>query len=84
MEGSAEFLAKVTLAFVMYSETPSGRSYSMEGRPDEAIYDLDVVLAACKKHLGGQDLDGDQRKRLEAVAQAIEQTLANEARINNA
>jgi KAP family P-loop domain len=79
MEGSAAFLAKVTLGFVMYSETSSGRSYSMEEQPDEDIYDLNVVLAACKKHLGGRELDEDQRKRVEAVAQAIKQMLANQA-----
>jgi hypothetical protein len=85
MESSAEFLAKVTLGFVIYSEAPSGRSYSMEERPDEAIYDLNVVLAACKKHLGGRDLDEDQRRRVEAVAEAIRQIiLANQASINDA
>jgi hypothetical protein len=84
MEGSAAFLAKVTLGFVMYSPTTSGREYSMSELPDKDLYDLNVVLAACTKHLGGQDLDEDQRKRISVVAQAIEQTLADQANTNAA
>jgi hypothetical protein len=84
MEGSAAFLAKVTLGFVMYSQTSSGRSYSMDIRPDEDLYDLNVMLAACKKHLGGRDLNEDQRMRVEVVTQAIGQILADQANTNTA
>jgi len=76
MEGSAEFLAKVTMGMVSYSLSGSERTYSMSERPDEDLYDLSTLLAACKKHLAGPDLNQDQRNRVIAVERAVEQMLA--------
>jgi hypothetical protein len=76
MDASAEFLAKVTLGFVSYSISSRERSYSMRERPDPDLYDTDAVLAACRKHLAGNDLNQDQRNRIQVVAKAIEKMLA--------
>lgn len=50
----------------------------MSERPDEDLYDLNVMLKACKKHLEGRDLDEDERNMVGVVAQAIEQMLATQ------
>ena len=76
VQASAEFLARATLGLVAYTISTPEPIYSMTERPDADLYDLDVMLAACKKHLAGKDLNRDQRNRVEVVAQAIEQGFA--------
>jgi hypothetical protein len=75
MERSAEFLVKVVKGFVSFSVSSSQREYAMSEKPDEDLYDLNVLLNACKKHLNGRDLHGDDRRMIEAVVPALEQML---------
>jgi hypothetical protein len=80
MECSAEFLVKVSMGFVRYSTSTTRRHYEMIERPDEDLYDLNVMFKACKNHLDGRDLDEDERNMVGVVAQAVEQMLAAQGR----
>jgi hypothetical protein len=75
INASAEFLAKVTMGLVRFSTSTPERVYQMNERPDEELYDLNALLAACKKHLAGNDLTQDQRNRVGAVARDVERML---------
>lgn len=72
VQASAEFLAKVTMGMVSYSLSSRQRSYSMDTQPDPDLYDLEVLLAAARKHLAGRELDTDQRNRITVVADRLE------------
>lgn len=76
MESSANFLVKALKGFVQYTVSSSPRDYSLSERPDEDLYDLNVMLKACKKHLEGQELDADGRNMVSAVTEALEQMLS--------
>ena len=76
MNSDAKFLAKVALGMVGVSVSSSGRVYSVHERPDERLYDLRDVHNACQKHLAGQDLNDDERKRVTVVAKAVGEMLA--------
>src|ERR1700740_2581997 len=76
VDASAQFLAKVTLGLVSYTISSRERSYSMRERPDSDLYDLGAILAACQKHLAADELNQDQRNRIQVVANAIEEMLA--------
>ena len=78
MERSADFLVKVIKGFTSYSVSSSPREYQVVERPDEDLYDLNVILKACKNHLEGQVLDEDERSMVGVVLQAVEQMLAQE------
>jgi hypothetical protein len=78
MQRSAEFLVKVVKGFVSFSVSSSQREYALSEKPDEDLYDLNVLLNACKNHLNGRDLDGDDRRMIEVVARAVEQMLAQQ------
>ncbi len=80
MECSAEVLVKVTMGFVRYSTSTTRRYYELSERPDEDLYDLNVMLKACKTHLDGRGLDEDERNVVGVVAQAVEQMLAAQER----
>ena len=84
MDANAEFLAKVTLGFVSYSISNRERSYSMGERPDPDLYDLHAILAACQKHLAGNELNQDQRNRVQVVTNAVEELLAMPQKIERA
>jgi hypothetical protein len=75
MNGSAEFLAKVALGFVRYTISSRERSYEMSREPDPDLYDFSALLAACRKHLAGTDLNQDQHDRIRVVAQAVDELL---------
>jgi len=79
MDTSAEFLSKLTMGFVGYPLGTAERVYSMRERPDPDLYDLNLVLAASKKHLAGQQLSTDARSRIEAVAKGTEGYLKQDA-----
>ena len=80
MEASADFLATATKSLTSYTTSSDGsRFYEVHARPDEALYDLSLLLAACQKHLAGDVLNGDQRKRASAVAKAVEIMLQADA-----
>ena len=76
MNSAAKFLAKVALGMVGVSVSSSGRVYSVHERPDERLYDLRDVHNAYQKHLAGQDLNDDERKRVTVVAKAVGEMLA--------
>jgi hypothetical protein len=78
MERSAEFLVKVAKGFVSFSVSSSQREYALSEKPDEDLCDLNVLLNACKNHLNGRVLDGDDRRMIEVVKRAVEQMLAEQ------
>src|SRR5262245_20049108 len=73
---SPSFLAKVALGMVVYSVSTRGRVYQMGERPDEDLYDLDQLLAACRKHLAGEKFNSDESNRVRTIADGIECLLA--------
>jgi hypothetical protein len=77
MDSSADFLSKLTLGLVSHTIGTAEPEYSMDDRPDAELYDLDAILAASKKHLGGNELTKDARNRIEVVARAIESLKQN-------
>jgi hypothetical protein len=79
MEQSAQFLAKVTKGMVSYSISSRERTYTMRERPDEALYDLNVVLTSCKKHLESADVSGDEKNRIRVVASGVERMVDERA-----
>lgn len=84
MDTSAEFLATATKGLVGISYSGVGRAYSVHDRPDKEFYDLDKLLAACRKHLAGDKLDEDQRNRVNAISQAVEKILRADAATQDA
>lgn len=77
MNDSAQFLATATLGLVAYSLSRRERSYSVHNRPDETLFDLEVLRASCRKHLAGTELNADQRQRVGVVVDAVERLLAD-------
>ncbi len=69
---SADFLSKLTLGLVSYTVGTAETTYIVDPRLDPELYDLDTILAASRKHLGGNELTKDARNRIEVVARAIE------------
>ena len=76
MIDSAQFLATTTMGLVAYSLTNRERQYNVRSRPDEALYDLEVLQMACRKHLAGTELNADQRNRIGVVVDAVDEILA--------
>jgi hypothetical protein len=79
MLGSAQFLAKVTMPLVSYSISTRERVYTMDVRPEESLYDLQVLREACRKHLASSELNQDQHNRIRAVAMGIEKIIEMDA-----
>jgi hypothetical protein len=66
------FADQVAKTLLSESFSDRGRKYSLRNNPDEAIYDLPALLAACKRHLQDANLKIDQRERLEALAKGLD------------
>ena len=81
MQRSAEFLVKVVKGFVSISVSSSQLEYALSEKPNEDLYDLNVLLDACKNHL---ILDVDDRRMIEAVKRAVEHILAEQHTIPSA
>lgn len=76
MIDSAKFLATATMALVAYSISSRERSYSVRSRPDETLFDLEVLYSSCQRHLAGTELNADQQKRVTVVQDAVARILA--------
>jgi hypothetical protein len=79
MMDSAQFLARATLGLVSHSLSTRERVYSLRERPDESLYDLQVLKDASQKHLASSELDTDQRNRITVVAEGIERIMESDA-----
>jgi hypothetical protein len=68
-EADAVDFAKISLGYLAYSTTATGRFYivSRTGDPDPAIT-LDEARALARRHLDDPRLDADERARLQALA----------------
>lgn len=75
MSESAQFLATTAMGLVAYSIGSRERRYSVDTSIDETLYDLEVLCAACQKHLAGAELNPDQRNRVGVVADAVDRIL---------
>jgi hypothetical protein len=56
----------------------SGHAYTINEQPDEDLYDLKVLLAACRKHLSGTDLDEDEKNKVSAMRHGLEKIITDE------
>lgn len=79
VDGSSGLLAKIATGLVGESmSSDSGHAYTMNERPDEDLYDVKVLLAACRKHLLGTDLDQEQRNIVSAMMHGLEKIITDE------
>lgn len=76
---SEEFMAKACLSLVRYTTGSDGRHYEMTGRPDSRVYDLEMFIAAGKKHLNNDCLTKDQRRLITAVVHGSETFLQQDS-----
>jgi hypothetical protein len=72
----AQFLAKAAWGLVSYSMMRRERTYHVRERPDDSLYDIQVLHDACKKHLAGTELNSDERNRVAAVLEAVDRILS--------
>lgn len=76
MMRSPEFMVKVGQGLLTYSVGSRVRQYHMREVPDLAIYDLEVILTAGKKHLAHAALDEDARNVISELVRGVEQILS--------
>jgi len=73
---SAEFMAKAGQGLLTHTLGRRVRHYRMQQAPDPAIYDLEQILAAGRKHLAHSTLDEDARKVISALVIGAEEFLS--------
>lgn len=69
------FMAKVAFGFISYSVGTQVRRYTMREQPDPALYDLNILISAGKRHLQSCKLDDDKTALLTEVVRGAEQLL---------
>ena len=79
MRESAKFLAKAAMGLVSYSLGRGERSYTLRDRPDETLYDLQVLKDATLRHADSSELNHDERNRIRSVSKGVERILQDDA-----
>jgi KAP family P-loop domain len=79
MMGDAKFLAKTTMGLVSYSLGTGERSYTLRERPDETLYDLQILKEATDRHANSSELGNDERNRLRSVGEGVDRILQHDA-----
>lgn len=68
---SASRLARVALGLLGYSRSVRGRHFSLSGKPDTELYEVDKLLEACALHADARDVTEDERARIAALGRGL-------------
>lgn len=84
MMHSAEFMVKTGRGLMAHSMGRRPRTYHMREAPDSSVYDLEVILAAGKKHLAEGSLDEDARNSLSEMVRGARACLSLQSETSGA
>jgi len=70
---SANFLAKLALGFLAYTQKPSGREYIFQDSALKPYYALDVISEACARHASAEGLSQDEAARIRVLKVGLDE-----------